>query len=110
MISLVQNALQWFKRQCLPSEWQSCSYQKIRDELINRKAVVIEKTTYVQINFSISFKHKEVHDFADKTLTMMKNRLDNGEPLENLWKLAVKLSLPEGLDIEADREILKPSS
>jgi len=110
LISIVQNALQWFKRQCLPSEWQSCSYQKIRDELINRKALVVEKTTYVQINFSIFFKHKEVHDFAAKTLTMMKNRIDNGEPLENFWKLAVKLSLPEGLDIQADIETLKASA
>lgn len=39
LMSIVQNALQWFKRQCLPEDWQSCSYQKIRDELINRKAL-----------------------------------------------------------------------
>ncbi len=110
LISIVQNALQWFKRQCLPEDWQSCSYQKIRDELINRKAVVVEKAAYVQINFSLYLSPKEVHYFAAKTLTLMKNRLDNGEPLENFWKLAVKLSLPSVLDIEVDREILKPSS
>ena len=109
LISIVQNTLQWFKRQCLPEDWQSCSYKKIRDELINRKAIVIEKTTYVQINFSIYFKHKEVHDLAAKTLTMMKNCLDNGESLDNLWKISVN-SLPEGLDIETDIEILKSSS
>jgi len=66
--------------------------------------------TYVQINFSLYFKHKEVHDFAAKTLTLMKNRLDNGEPLENFWKLAVKLSLPSVLDIKADIETLKSSA
>jgi len=109
-ISIVQNALQWFKRQCLPSSFPSCSYKKIRDELINRKAVVVEKMAYVQINFSLYFKHQEVHDFAAKTLTLMKNRLDNGEPLEDFWKQAVKLSLPKGLDIKADIDILKPSS
>lgn len=103
----VQNALQWFKRQCLPEDWQSCSYQKIRDELINRKALVVEKTAYVQINFSIYFKHKQVHDFAAKTLIIMKDHLDNGDPLNNFWKLAVKLSLPEGLNIETDIETLK---
>ena len=99
-MSIIQNALLWFKRQCLPEDWQSCSYQKIRDELINRKALVVEKAAFVQINFSVYFKHKEVHDFAAETLTMMKNRLDNGEPLDNFWKLAVNLSPPDGLEIE----------
>ena len=71
------------------------------------KPWVHEKTAYVQINFSIYFKHKEVHDFAAKTITIMKNHLDNAEPVENFWKVAMKLSLPEGLDIEADLETLK---
>ena len=109
MISIVQNVLQWFKRQCLPEDWQSCSYKKIRDELINRKAIVVEKSTYVQINFSIYFKYKEVHDIAAKTLAMMKNCLDNEEPLENFWKITMN-SLPEDLDIETDIETLKSSS
>lgn len=29
LTSIVQNALVWFQRQCLPENWQSCSYQKI---------------------------------------------------------------------------------
>ena len=41
-MSIVQNGLQWFKRQCLPEDWQSRSIPKIRDELINRKALVTE--------------------------------------------------------------------
>lgn len=89
LISLVQNALLWFKRQCLPIDWQSCSYQKIRDELINHKALVTEKHSYVQINFSVYFKHKEIHDFAAQKLELMKNSLDNGEPLDHFWKFAI---------------------
>jgi hypothetical protein len=41
---------------------------------------VVEKTAYVQINFSIYFKHQEVHDFAAKTYRQMTNRLDNFDP------------------------------
>jgi hypothetical protein len=52
LVSIVQNALQWFKQQCLPESWRSCSYQTIRDELINRKALVTENATSVHINFS----------------------------------------------------------
>ena len=69
-------------------------YQKIRDELINRKALGRYEIGYIQINFSIYFKHKEVHDFAANRLEMFKKSLDNGEPLENFWKFAVKPSLP----------------
>jgi hypothetical protein len=29
LISIVQNVLLWFKHQCLPDDWQSCSHQKI---------------------------------------------------------------------------------
>lgn len=100
LTSIIQNALLWFKHQCLPSEWQSCSHQKIRDELINHKALVLEKPEYVQINFSIFFKYKEVHDFAAKKLELLSSRLENGEPLENFWKFETKVSLPEALDIE----------
>lgn len=99
VVSIIQNALLWFKRQCLPENWQSCSYQKIRDELINCKALVVEEDSYVQINFSIYFRYKEVHDFAAKKLEIMKNGLDNKEPLNNFWNLTVKLSLPEGLEM-----------
>jgi hypothetical protein len=94
LTTIVQNALIWFKRQCLPDDWQSCSYQKIRDELINRKALVNEKPGYIQINFSIYFKYKAVHDFSAHKLEQFKNSLDNGEPLENFWKFALKPSSP----------------
>ena len=87
----------------MPEEWQSCSHQKIRDELINRKALVTEEASYIQINFSIYFKYKEVHDFAAKRLELIKEALDNGEPLGNSWKFATKLSLPEHLKIEAPK-------
>lgn len=100
LTSIVQNSLQWFKRQCLPEHWQSCSYQRIRDELINRKAVVHERSGYVQINFSVCFKHKEVHDFAAEKLKMMKHCLDRGEPLDYFWKFSTLPSVPEGFDIE----------
>jgi len=70
----------------LPKDWQSCSHQKIRDELINRKALVTEEASYIQMNFSIYFKHKEIHDFAAKRLEIIKKALDNGEPLGNDWK------------------------
>jgi len=106
LTSIVQNALQWFKRQCLPEDWQSCSYQKIRDELINRKALVTEKSSSVQINFSIYFKHKEIHDFAAKKLERLKNHIEKREPLELFWNFNIKPSLPEGLDMEALK--LKP--
>jgi len=99
LTTIVQNALVWFKRQCLPDDWQSGSIQKIRDELINRKALVSEKSGYIQINFSIYFKHKEVHDFAANRLELLKNSLDNGEPLENFWKFAVKPSSPSKIEI-----------
>jgi len=91
LTTIVQNALVWFKRQCLPDDWQSCFYQKIRDELINRKALGRYKNGSIQINFSLYFKPKEVPDFAATRLERFKNRLDNGEPLEHFWKFAVKL-------------------
>jgi hypothetical protein len=92
LIRQVQNALLWFKRQCYPSNWQSCSYQKIRDELINRKALVTSIPSYVQINFSLYFKYQEIHDFAAQKLEMMKKNIDNKEPLENFWNVSTKIS------------------
>ena len=83
----------------LPDNWQSCSYQKIRDELINRKALVSEKPGYIQINFSIYFKHKEVHDFAANRLERFKKSLDNGEQKENFWKFAIKPSSPSKIEM-----------
>jgi hypothetical protein len=77
---------------------------KIRDEFINRKALVTEEASYIQINFSIYFKHKEIHDFAAKRLKIIKKALDNGEPLGNSWKFAANLSLPEHLKIEAPKQ------
>jgi hypothetical protein len=97
-MSITQNSLLWFKHQCCSSDWQSCSYQKIRDELINHKALVTEKPGYVQINFSLYFKYKEVHDFAATQLEILTNSLDNGEPLENFWKFATTSSLPVVLE------------
>lgn len=104
LTSIVQNALMWFKRQCLPENWQSCSYQKIRDELINRKALVTSIASYVQINFSIYFKYKEIHDFAAKRLENLKENIDNKRPLGNSWKFAAKLSLPKELKIEIPKQ------
>jgi len=104
LTTIVQNALVWFKRQCLPENWQSCSHQKIRDELINRKALVTEEASYIQINFSIYFKYKEVHDFAAKRLEIIKEALDNGEPLGNSWKFATTLIKPEHLKIEVPKQ------
>jgi len=40
---------------------------------------------------------------------MMKDCLDNGEPLDNFWKITLN-TLPEGLDVKTDLEILKISS
>ncbi|MCP3965381.1 MAG: transposase [Desulfobacteraceae bacterium] len=97
LISIVQNSLQWFKRQCLPEYWQSCSYQKIRDELISRKALVTVKPGYVQINFSIYFKYKEVHDFAADRLERIKDNIDRGEPFDNYWKFSFHPSVQEEL-------------
>lgn len=51
-------------------------------------------SSYIQINFSIYFKYKEVHDFVANRLEMFKNSLDNGEPLENFWKFVIKPSSP----------------
>jgi len=104
LTTIVQNALVWFKRQCLPEDWQSCSHQKIRDELINRKALVTEEASYIQINFSIYFKYKEAHDFAANRLETIKEALDNGEPLDNYWKFTTKISLPKHLKIEAPKQ------
>jgi hypothetical protein len=104
LTTIVQNALVWFKRQCLPEDWQSCSHQKIRDELINRKALVTEEASYIQINFSIYFKYKEAHDFAASRLEIMKEALDNGEPLGNSWKFTTNISLPKHLKIEAPKQ------
>ncbi len=100
LTSIVQNSLQWFKRQCLPESWQACSYQKIRDELINRKALVHERSGYVQINFSVYFKHKEIHDFAAERLKTMKNNIDRRQPLDNFWNFSTLPSIPEGFEIE----------
>lgn len=79
LISIVQNSLLWFKRQCLPEDWQSCSYQRIRDELINCKAIVTEHSGHVQINFSVYFKYKQVLDFAIERAETVKNGLDQGK-------------------------------
>ena len=97
LMSIIQNALLWFKHQCLPKEWQSSSYQKIRDELINHKALVTEKNSSVQINFSKYFKHKEIHNFASNKLEHMKKCIDNQEPLLRFWTFSTNLSLAEGL-------------
>lgn len=99
LMSLVQNVLLWFKHQCLPDHWQSASYQKIRDELINHKALVTEKPSYVQINFSVFFRHQEIHDFAAQKLEQMKTHLDHGDSLNDFWQFATKPSLPSSFDI-----------
>jgi hypothetical protein len=103
LMSLSQNALLWFKRQCLPEDWQSYSYQRIRDELINHKALVTETNSEVQINFSIYFKHKEIHDYASNQLEQLKKHLENREPLVRVWKFRTNLSRTEGFN----RETLK---
>ena len=100
LMSIIQNVLLWFKHQCLPDDWQSCSYQKIRDELINHKALVSEKPFYIQINFSVYFKYQEIHDFAAQRLEMMKNHHDNGDSLNHFWKFSTKHSLPSSFELK----------
>lgn len=106
LMSITQNALLWFKHQCLPDDWQSCSDLQIRDELINHKALDPSYPFYVQINFSIYFKYEEVHDFAANRLEIINNNLENGLPLDNVWKFAEKLSLAFVLE----KKKLKPLS
>lgn len=99
-VSIVQNALHWFKHQCLPESWQSCSSQTIRDELINRKALVIEGTGSVHINFSKYFKYQQIHSYAATRLETIKACIDNGEPLKNCWEFSSQPSLTEKFTIE----------
>lgn len=79
--------------------------KKFVPELINHKALVTECQTSVQINFSVYFKYKEIHDFAANQLEIMKNSLDNGEHLDNFWKFVTTPSLL----LVLDRKKLIPS-
>lgn len=95
LVSLVQNALVWFQRQCLPPQWHTCSYRTIRDELINRKALVTEHSDFVSINFSRYFKYPDVHHAAATRLERMKTAIEQGEPLEAYWAFS---SLPSATE------------
>jgi len=94
-VSLVQNALVWCKRQCLPPQWQTCSYQTIRDELINRKALVREHPEFVSLNFSRYFKYPDVHHAAATRLECMKMAIEQGKPLEAYWEFSSLPSVTE---------------
>lgn len=66
--------------------------------------MVFAQPSQVQINFSIYFKYKEVHDFAAKRLEIIKENLDNREPLSNSWKFTTKQNEASGLKIETPKQ------
>ncbi len=68
---LAYNLMTWFKRSCLPQDWQSCTLQTIRHRLLLIPGEFIRTANIPTLRFPRNTMYQEVFHYADRKINRL---------------------------------------